>query len=488
MGAEGQRHQQRLNNGSSKDATGNKPKWLKIVDDLIALEGEIESISKQKAKDAIRRVIQKFQEIDAAAQTSCEVITALEKGFQKLEERLSTKLGGSKGPAKGATWANVAAAAVPQPTAVAPTRPTVRIRIPEAADKSAAELLARVKPMIPGAYAVKPLRSGDIEVVVPDQRTKDHVLNQKEVEGCKVLRQDYPVEVPGVPLSVTIKNRRDPENENTIREICWANKRVMPSLAINRIRWLHDDKTQEARRKNGKTRGTVIMSLPTQELQYEVVRKGIVIDSQIYDARLFSQSLEVKQCYKCGQWGHTQSACGRKARCGECAGPHETRDCPKQGVSCCNCGKGHRAWQKAQCKTFQVYLEDIQAKRMRLVAETAAVRRTESTQSVPFQFVGGKRGREEVPAGGAAGPLPKKGPGRPPLGTPAREGAQGRITSLFATAAAAQAAPLGAPPGLQSPEPGTTQATALVLSQQEVPEPTDTPMQESAEPRSTDEW
>jgi hypothetical protein len=71
----------------------------------------------------------------------------------------------------------VAAAAVPQPTTVAPTRPTVRIRIPEAADKSAAELLARVKPMIPGAYAVKPLRSGDIEVVVPDQRTKDHVLN-----------------------------------------------------------------------------------------------------------------------------------------------------------------------------------------------------------------------------------------------------------------------------------------------------------------------
>ena len=189
------------------------------------------------------------------------------------------------------------------------------------------------------------------------------------------------------------------------------------------------------------------------------LRKGIVIDSQIYDARLFSQSLEVKQCYKCGQWEHTQSACGRKARCGEFAGPHEiheTRGCPKQGVSCCNCGKGHRTWQKAQCKTFQVYLEDIQAKRMRLVAETAAVRRTESTQSVPFQFVGGKRGREEVPAGGAAGPLPKKGPGRPPLGNPAREGAQGRITSLFATAAAAQAASSVAPPVLQSLEPGIT--------------------------------
>lgn len=134
------------------------------------------------------------------------------------------------------TWANVAAAAaVPHPTTASQSRPTVRIRIPEAADKPAAELLARVKPMIPGAYAVRPLRSGDIEVVVPDQRTKDQVLNQRSVEGCKVLRQDYPVEVPGVPLSTTIKNKKDPENENIIREICRANKRMLPSLAINRI-------------------------------------------------------------------------------------------------------------------------------------------------------------------------------------------------------------------------------------------------------------
>lgn len=229
------------------------------------------------------------------------------------------------------------------------------------------------------------------------------------------------------------------------------------------------------------------MSLPTQELQHEVIRKGIVIDSQIYDARLYSQSLEVKRCFKCCQWGHTQSACGKKARCEECAGPHETRDCPKQRVSCCNCGKGHRAWQKAQCKTFQVYWEDIQARRMKLVAETAVIRRTEGTQNILFQFVGGKRGREEAPASDGAGPLPKKGPGRPPSGALAREGNQGRITTLFAAASAAQATSSVASPAMQNPESGTTQATALVLSQQECPEPMDTPMQESAEPQSTNE-
>lgn len=182
-----------MNNGNSRaNTTDNKPEWLKIVDDLIKLEGEIESISKQKAKDALCRAIHRFQEVDAATQTNCEIITTIEKGFQKLEEKLSTKLEGSKGPAKVTTWASVAAAAaVPHPTTASQSRPTVRIRVPEAADKPAAELLARVKPMIPGAYAVRPLRSGDIEVVVPDQRTKDQVLNQRSVEGCKVLRQDY---------------------------------------------------------------------------------------------------------------------------------------------------------------------------------------------------------------------------------------------------------------------------------------------------------
>jgi hypothetical protein len=52
------------------------------------------------------------------------------------------------------------------------SRPAVTVRmnrIPEAANKSAAELLAKVKPIIPGAYAVRQLRSGDIEVAVPDQ-------------------------------------------------------------------------------------------------------------------------------------------------------------------------------------------------------------------------------------------------------------------------------------------------------------------------------
>ena len=69
------------------------------MDDLVALEGEIESISKQKAK-------QSHPEISRDRYGGADIVRSYycaRKGFQKLEERLSTKLGGSKGPAKGAT-------------------------------------------------------------------------------------------------------------------------------------------------------------------------------------------------------------------------------------------------------------------------------------------------------------------------------------------------------------------------------------------------
>ena len=86
------------------------------------------------------------------------------------------------------------------------------------------------------------LRSGDVEVMVPNQRAKDQALNQAEVAGCKVLRQDYPVEVPGVPLATGIKHGKALENEEVAKAICNATKRTIPGISINKIRWLHDAK------------------------------------------------------------------------------------------------------------------------------------------------------------------------------------------------------------------------------------------------------
>jgi hypothetical protein len=442
-GPGGWQHQRSTGRGqSSFNDADNRPEWLKVADVLIKLEGELANTTTQDLQRTLREAVRRLRRIEEPTRPHREIIDTINNGFKGLEKRLTSFSEGPKLPPKATTWASVAAAHA---------RPAVRVRIPEATNKPAEEILAQVKPIIPGAYAVRQLRSGDIEVTVPDQRSKDQALNQQDTGGYKILRQDYPIEVPGVPLSTAIRNRKDPENEETIKAICRANKRMIPNMAINRIRWMHDDKTQEERKKNGKTRGTVLISFSTQALQHEAVRKGIVIDSQIYDVRLYSQSLEVKQCFKCNQWGHTQSSCSKQDRCGECAGPHQTRECPKQKVSCCNCGKPHRAWQRKECRNFEIYLKDIQTRRVKMVAETAAIRAMagppastsgSSLSDMGFVFTAaGKRGRGKSPetTGRATQPPSKKGPGRPTtIDILGRDRTQSRIENLFSPATASQ--------------------------------------------------
>ena len=55
-------------------------------------------------------------------------------------------------------------------TEVAPIaqRSVVRVRMTETEGKSNTEILTAVRTVIQGAYAVKMMRSGDIEVMVPD--------------------------------------------------------------------------------------------------------------------------------------------------------------------------------------------------------------------------------------------------------------------------------------------------------------------------------
>ncbi len=83
--------------------------------------------------------------------------------------------------------------------------------------------------------------------MMTDQNAKDKALNQGEIAGYKVLRQDYPVEIPGVPLIMNIKHGKAVENEEVIKEICITTKKIIPGITINRIRWLHDAKGHESR-------------------------------------------------------------------------------------------------------------------------------------------------------------------------------------------------------------------------------------------------
>jgi hypothetical protein len=302
----------------------------------------------------------------------------IEERLRQIERKIDSSLTQKTANKANTTWAAVAAQgaaqAVRHTTPPAISRPAVRLRMPDAKDMAPGELLAAVKPIVSAAYAVRVLRSGDVEAIVPNQQSKDVILSQAtSTDSIKILRQDYPVELWGVPLALEVASGKEANNQLLIQSIITSSKQIN-GLAINKVRWLHAASTHASRKEAGKTRGTLIVSLPTQALQHEVIKKGLVINSELFEARLYDHGTEIRQCFKCHQWGHTQGACGAQARCGECAGTHQTRDCPKERVSCTNCGRAHRAWQKAACRTFQAFRETIQARKTALQAYTAAIR------------------------------------------------------------------------------------------------------------------
>ncbi|KAI6249236.1 hypothetical protein HI914_02963 [Erysiphe necator] len=355
----------------------------KIHSSQVAIEKIGDVLKKMKGclnKVGLKGVIMTVEEVDEAIEAlnnnrfiwlHATQNNSLEHRMLALEEavkkNLVEKCGqmGSKGVV-GKSYASVVA----PPAAKA----AVRIRVPGAEELQPAELLSIAKQKIKGAYAIRQMRSHDTEVFVQSSNHRDAALSMEQPKEFKILRKDFPVEIAGVPLSTKIASGKNADNTALISSLTNASKVRIPGLQINRIRWLQDGKEHEKARKKGHTRGSVILSLPTEELQWRVVRNGIVIDSILYSAQIWTPKAQTKQCFNCSQWGHVQAVCSKLVRCGECAGQHQSRDCPKDRILCCNCEQNYRSWQRAVCKTFKVYQEGVERARLENQIKTAEIR------------------------------------------------------------------------------------------------------------------
>ena len=158
-------------------------------------------------------------------------------------------------------------------------------------------------------------------------------------------------------------------------------KVLIPGIQIDRLRWLYNGKEYKWMKKNSHTRESVIRSLPTEALQLEEVRDGIVLNSKLYAVQLWSPWAQVKQCFNCSQWGQIQASCNKARKCGECVGTYQARDCPKNSVLCCNCGNAHLSWQKGGCLNFASYEVSVQRARYGLMKKTAQFRRDDNFNS-----------------------------------------------------------------------------------------------------------
>ena len=181
-------------------------------------------------------------------------------------------------------------------------------------------------------------------------------------------------------------------------------------------------------RAAGKHRSSLLIGFQTEAMRRAAIQGGLVIGAQLYEARQFERSLKETQCFNCQQWGHTQTACAKPARCGRCAGPHPTRDCKEEKSSCANCGQKHPAWHRYSCRAFQTYHDRIQLQRVALIARTASIRSAPKQQLEidGWTTITNKRRREPSPPQNSQ---PQRRVGRPTnIERAARAPSQGRIS------------------------------------------------------------
>ena len=98
------------------------------------------------------------------------------------------------------------------------------------------EILREIKKIISRAAAIRTLRSGDIKVTVSDEASKNRAHGLPSTADLKILRRDYLVEVPGVPLCTQVIGGKNADNAGLAEAICTGSRGLTPGLQITRIR------------------------------------------------------------------------------------------------------------------------------------------------------------------------------------------------------------------------------------------------------------
>jgi len=138
---------------------------LKIVKESLE-KGETGPETVKKATEALASAEQ--------ARRSLPEKGSLEERLGRIEELLRKPPQAADNQSK--TWAKIAAGGMRQagePPAILPERHTVRVQMPAAKGLLETEILREVKKTITNAAAVRVLRSGDIDITLPNEAARD---------------------------------------------------------------------------------------------------------------------------------------------------------------------------------------------------------------------------------------------------------------------------------------------------------------------------
>ena len=400
---------------------------------------------------------------------------------------------GSKPMAGGLSFAQVAATApAPAPTPQAPHKPAavheITIRIGDATDRAqnslstnqaiVAKLQAAAPPDTHSIRAIQKLPSGDIKAYVTDGPTRKKLLEKEEwtqVLG-RSARPTKPlvlVEVHGVPTTLAVHGL---EAGKTIREIQEENSQVA-SLQVDRLAWKRPGRV----RKGQKKCSSLIMGIATEASANALFDTGLFLRSHHYAVTRHETMFLATQCFQCQGFNHIAANCRKDAKCGHCAGPHNSKNCTEDKLEkCVNCKGRHAAWSSA-CTVRRTQ----QAKAAGARAATPMYYRDATTTEASQR--GWKRGRE---GSANADAPPKRKPGQlTKINKLRRESGQSSIATMLGSSSHApilipstqMAPPVPARETRPHQQPPPTLAIATAQPQQE-PEETLTNSRATSQP------
>ena len=98
------------------------------------------------------------------------------------------------------------------------------------------------------------------------------------------------------------------------------------------------------RKSDNSFMGMIKVEFKSRSSLLKVIGEKIKFCDQKYVVEEYKRKSRVIKCNKCQSWGHVYRYCKKPARCGKCAGNHETNSCYiTTGFKCAHCSKDHKA-------------------------------------------------------------------------------------------------------------------------------------------------
>jgi hypothetical protein len=121
--------------------------------------------------------------------------------------------------------------------------------------------------------------------------------------------------------------------------------------SITSLTWLNG---VEARKES--KRGPLLINFKSKKDANNAIDTGLSFNGEMCNVSIYVP--RAPQCFRCQDWGHRATECTGEARCGRCAGNHETSahrcthsasctagpTCSLDPKKCANCGAAHASW------------------------------------------------------------------------------------------------------------------------------------------------